>query len=254
MGFRDLGAWNKALLARNLWNIPNKKDSLWIKWIYSEFLPSRTIWEWTPRKRILEIRDEMLSAAPQSEVTALWAKWYNSMGTQASYDWFRPKGERKLWLRFVWKDFVPPKFSFTTWHAVRGRLATRDRLGYRDIDQNCPLCRTSLESADHPFFKCDKTREVWTTIKGWLGLRRVISTIPSAIQWMTKEKVSAVIRKARRLALMTVISLTWRARNALVHEGTTFEPKHIIFEEKKLTYATLYTMYPHDYVQMYLGV
>ena len=65
---------------------------------------------------------------------------------------------------------------------------------------------------------------------------------------MTKEKVAAVIRKARRLALMSVVSLIWRARNALLHEGTTFEPKHIIFEVKKVTYATLYTMYPHDYV------
>ncbi|KAL1569135.1 hypothetical protein AAHA92_00647 [Salvia divinorum] len=38
LDFRNLRAWNKAILARNLWNIHVKKDSLWIKWIHSEFL------------------------------------------------------------------------------------------------------------------------------------------------------------------------------------------------------------------------
>ncbi|XP_042003834.1 uncharacterized protein LOC121752811 [Salvia splendens] len=199
----------------------------------------------------------MLSVVPQREVIALWAKWYEVRGTLAAYDWFRPKAERKLWPRFVWKDFVPQKYSFTTWQDVKGRLetkATKDMLGYMDMDQNCPLCKSNIEPAYHHFLKCNKTREVWTAIKGWLGLRVTINTIPSAIKWMTKKKASVVIRKTRRLALMTVVSLTWRTQNSLVHEGTSFEPKHIIFEVKKLAYATLYTIYPHDYVQMYLGV
>ena len=52
---------------------------------------------------------------------------------------------------------------------------------------------------------------------------------------------------------MATVSLTWRARNALVHDGATFDPGHIIFEVEKVSYATLYFMYPHDYVQMYLS-
>lgn len=254
-------AWNKALMTRNLWNIHLKKDSLWIKWIHSEFLQHNTIWDWTARKResplfkrLLDIRDFMLNGRTREEVAHLWAKWDATKGTAEAYEWFRPKGERKLWPRFIWKDFVPPKFSFTTWQAMKGRLATRDRLGYLNSAQECPLCLTHTESAEHLFFKCSKTREVWTTIKTWLGLRRLLSSIPSAIKWMTKERVTAVIRKARRLALTATVSLTWRARNAVVHEGTTFEPRHIVFEVKKITYATLYTLYPQETVQHYLGI
>ena len=71
---------------------------------------------------------------------------------------------------------------------------------------------------------------------------------------MTKERVSTVLRKARRLALMATVSLTWKAQNAMVHEGTDFDPRHIVFEVKKITYATLYSRYPPETVQNYLGV
>ncbi|XP_042022898.1 uncharacterized protein LOC121770182 [Salvia splendens] len=144
-----------------LWNIHVKKDSLWIKWIHTEFIKGKSIWEWSVKsrdsplfKRLIEIRDEMLGDRQQREVEIQWEKWYTSKGTVEAYDWFRPKGEHRLWHRFIWKDFIPPKYSFTTWQALRNRLPTRDRLGCRDteIDQRCPLCTSETESVDHIFF------------------------------------------------------------------------------------------------------
>ncbi|XP_042003862.1 uncharacterized protein LOC121752840 [Salvia splendens] len=103
LGFRDLGAWNKALLARMLWNIHLKKGSLWIKWVHSYFLQHKTIWEWTAKKRnsplfkrVLEIRDEMLSVRTTGKVAQRWAKWDETKGTTEAYEGFLPKGERKL--------------------------------------------------------------------------------------------------------------------------------------------------------------
>ncbi|XP_047966049.1 uncharacterized protein LOC125210550 [Salvia hispanica] len=196
----------------------------------------------------------MVTSHPQPEVVNLWEKWYATKGTTEAYEWFRPKGVRKFWPSFVWKDFVPPKFSFTTWQAIKGRLATRDRLGYLNEDQHCPLCLVNPESANHLFFNYPQTRLVWHEIKTWLGMRRLMSSIQIAIKWITKERHGATImRNARRLALMTTVSLIWRARNALIHDGTTFEPRHIVFEVKKITYATLYSSFPHELVQHFLG-
>ncbi|XP_042009218.1 uncharacterized protein LOC121757801 [Salvia splendens] len=182
-------------------------------------------------------------------------QWYRSKGAVEAYEWFRPKGERRLWHRFVWKEFVPPKYSFTTWQALKGRLPTRDRLGYMNIDQRCPLCMAHTESVDHLFFKCHKTWAVWKEIKSWLGMQRNITTIPSAIKWMIKERSGAeIVRKARRLALIAMVSLMWRGRNALIFYGSAFEPKHLVFEVKKVTYAVLYSLYPHEQVNEHLGV
>ncbi|XP_042003827.1 uncharacterized mitochondrial protein AtMg00310-like [Salvia splendens] len=93
LDFRDLGAWNKALLVRNLWNIHVKKDSLWIKWIHSEFLKNRTLWDWTARpwdsplfKRVLEIRDEMLADRPRRETEKMLGQWYGTKGAVEAYE------------------------------------------------------------------------------------------------------------------------------------------------------------------------
>lgn len=65
--FRDMRAWNVALLARYLWNIHAKKDTLWVRWIHHKYVRQGTIWD-TPLskdhsplfKRILQIRDQIL--------------------------------------------------------------------------------------------------------------------------------------------------------------------------------------------------
>nr|GEU55460.1 reverse transcriptase zinc-binding domain-containing protein [Tanacetum cinerariifolium] len=33
LGIKDLGQWNEVLMAKNLWNIASRKESLWVKWI-----------------------------------------------------------------------------------------------------------------------------------------------------------------------------------------------------------------------------
>ncbi|KAK6150890.1 hypothetical protein DH2020_015822 [Rehmannia glutinosa] len=48
LGFRDLRAWNNALLAKTLWNIHAKKDTLWHKWIQRRLSRNRPLW--TERK------------------------------------------------------------------------------------------------------------------------------------------------------------------------------------------------------------
>ncbi|GJT04720.1 RNA-directed DNA polymerase, eukaryota, reverse transcriptase zinc-binding domain protein [Tanacetum coccineum] len=33
LGFKPIDQWNKALLIKHLWNVANKKDTLWVKWV-----------------------------------------------------------------------------------------------------------------------------------------------------------------------------------------------------------------------------
>ncbi|GJU20036.1 RNA-directed DNA polymerase, eukaryota, reverse transcriptase zinc-binding domain protein [Tanacetum coccineum] len=38
LGLKDLICWNKALLVKHIWNIANKKDTLWVKWVMGDAL------------------------------------------------------------------------------------------------------------------------------------------------------------------------------------------------------------------------
>ncbi|GJZ50731.1 RNA-directed DNA polymerase, eukaryota, reverse transcriptase zinc-binding domain protein [Tanacetum coccineum] len=66
LGVKDLEKWNEALLAKHLWNIASKKDSLWVKWIHAVRLKDASIWnvQWNEKdgwnwKCLLEIRDKI---------------------------------------------------------------------------------------------------------------------------------------------------------------------------------------------------
>lgn len=58
MGFRVLADWNKAAMAKHLWAIALKADTLWIKWIHSYLIKDQCMWtmptpgsaSWTTRK------------------------------------------------------------------------------------------------------------------------------------------------------------------------------------------------------------
>ncbi|XP_047979069.1 uncharacterized protein LOC125220988 [Salvia hispanica] len=196
----------------------------------------------------------MLQHLPNTEVELLWGTWFQSKGTSEAYEWFRPKGEQRYWPKFVWKGYIPPKYSFTTWQAILGRLPTRDRLKFLDINRVCPLCNMEPESTSHIFFKCRKSRVTWGKIKAWLGVSRPLTTIQSAIKWMARENFgSAITKRAKWVALAATVSLIWKARNLLVFHSIVFDPNHLVFEIKRVTCTVLYSLYPEDSVVMALG-
>ncbi|GJS31678.1 RNA-directed DNA polymerase, eukaryota, reverse transcriptase zinc-binding domain protein [Tanacetum coccineum] len=45
LGIKRLCPWNEALLCKHLWNIIVKKESIWVKWVYTVKLKGRSIWE-----------------------------------------------------------------------------------------------------------------------------------------------------------------------------------------------------------------
>ncbi|GKC52243.1 RNA-directed DNA polymerase, eukaryota, reverse transcriptase zinc-binding domain protein [Tanacetum coccineum] len=68
LGLKNIEDWNDALLAKHIWNIASKKDTLWVKWVHSMRLKEDSIWNvqhetgnsWN-WKCLLEIRDRIAS-------------------------------------------------------------------------------------------------------------------------------------------------------------------------------------------------
>jgi len=42
LGLRNLDAWNKASLAKLVWAVAMKKDSLWMKWVHERYIKDGT--------------------------------------------------------------------------------------------------------------------------------------------------------------------------------------------------------------------
>lgn len=232
LGFRDLGAWNTALLAKTIWDIQAKRDSLWVKWIHNRYLRHSSLWDRPPNrddspliKHVFRTRDLLLGreGSPEAAIT-LMRSWVDGIrfSTTKAYDYFRAKGTPRPWARDVWHPSITPKHSFTIWLCAKGRLSTRDRLAFLGTDPGCSLCGQEPESLEHLFFACRFTSGIWNHIRDWVRIRRAMNTIPSALKWIKKEgRGTTHHSKLKRIALATTVYSIWNARNRKIFEHKT---------------------------------
>ncbi|KAL0407933.1 UNVERIFIED_CONTAM: putative mitochondrial protein [Sesamum radiatum] len=258
LGIRHIQSWNVALLARVLWNVHRKADTLWVKWVNEVYLRGISLWDWQPKKgdspllrRLADIRDRLITAfgSPVAAVQCM-ADWSNTKGLETSkaYEYFRPKLTRQPWKAAIWKAFIPPKYSFILWLGLRGRLATRDRLMFLQEEHLCSLCINTMESASHLFFACPFSVHVWTNIRQWLGITRRMSTLPSAVKWLKKEKIgSSVQNKAKAIALACTVYSLWKHRNEVIFEGKAPNPEGLVICIKITVYRLILALFPHEF-------
>ncbi|XP_073151835.1 uncharacterized protein [Henckelia pumila] len=160
LGLRDLRIWNKTLLAKTLWHIHKKKDSLWVKWINHYYWGN--VMDWTIRKddtslikKLVEIRDELAlkfgnweGAAAQLEI------WFGKKdGLAQLYNSFFIGQGRWPWKPIVWRPYILPKHRIIFWLIAHGKCLTNDRQPYIP-NKSCAFCGTHTEDAQHLFFEC----------------------------------------------------------------------------------------------------
>ncbi|GKE00897.1 hypothetical protein Tco_1388880 [Tanacetum coccineum] len=91
LGIRMFGKWNEILLMKNLWNIAEEKNTLWVKWVKMVKLRGESIWEvqkgandsWT-WKYLLELRSKIrkhtFKVLGDGKNTNFWVIQWNSEG------------------------------------------------------------------------------------------------------------------------------------------------------------------------------
>nr|GEV72919.1 retrovirus-related Pol polyprotein from transposon TNT 1-94 [Tanacetum cinerariifolium] len=91
LGLKDLMWWNKALLVKHLWNIVNKKDTLWVRWVNTVKLRGVSIWVVQRKdcdswgwKNLLAIRDlimdHVLYKTSNEENIHMWYDNWSGLG------------------------------------------------------------------------------------------------------------------------------------------------------------------------------
>ena len=123
------------------------------------------------------------------------------------------------WYKAVWFKHATPKYAFVTWIAMRGRLATGERMKCWNTngDVSCIFCNEPLETLTHLFFECSYSSQVWEALmKGvmndhytdrWGRITRLITD-----SGWGKVKLFTV-----RYALQLTVHTLWRKRNKRRH-------------------------------------
>ncbi|KAJ9561549.1 hypothetical protein OSB04_006709 [Centaurea solstitialis] len=68
LGFKRLATWNRALLAKHVWDIATNRNSLWVRWIHRFCIGSLGVWrardtaKWSwPLRKLMSLRDAIRS-------------------------------------------------------------------------------------------------------------------------------------------------------------------------------------------------
>ncbi|GAA0183545.1 hypothetical protein LIER_31086 [Lithospermum erythrorhizon] len=256
LGLMDLKIWNLALLSRSIWLFHTNADSLWVRFVRHYYLGNSSFWDYSPRdqdsfllKKLFGIHDRLLDLFGGIHTTIEGLHRCCVAGrldTSLVYNVMRVSHGSRPWMRLIWRNFIPPKYSFTLWLSCRKRLATRDSLAFMNLeDVSCVFCRDAAESCAHLFFACPFSLAIWNHIRTWLGIRRQMSTLESAIKWVKKEHGGKSLRsRALLLAFCIVVHEIWRARNAAAFYQEPTSPEVIIARVILATYRILIKLHP----------
>jgi hypothetical protein len=160
----SLEEWNQVNLAKLLWNINSKADSLWIRWIHIYYIKNDALltmpvsnscsWIW---KVILKQRDTLLQIQG-------WEHMKGKMITRMVYKLLRVDYPSVAWKVTMYHNFARPRAIFTFWLACHGRLTTKDRLRKfgLNVEVTCCFCNHE-ETVDHLFFSYNSMKVIVET-------------------------------------------------------------------------------------------
>lgn len=190
----NLKLWNNVAILKLLWDIDQKKDCLWIRWVNAYYIKNESLEicpiplnaTWVVRK-VIESRKYLESLVqPEDLGSKLNSVVENGQfSIKKMYNSLMPLFSRVTWKSIALQHNIHPRHKFLVWLAAWRRLATFERLQKFGIQVSpaCAFCAAPIETFDHLYFECPMTRALWSRLLLWLGLSRTIGSWQQELEW-----------------------------------------------------------------------
>ncbi|KAI5682121.1 hypothetical protein M9H77_03349 [Catharanthus roseus] len=153
--------------------------------------------------------------------------------TTTAYTYFTLARPKQSWAKIVWNPTFPPKFSFTIWLNVLGRLPTMDKLKFLEVYRTCNLCKQNEGTLSHLFFTCPFTGDKWMAVREWDGLRKRMTTMQSYLKWLNRDyRGTSWTCNFKKLSFAATLYYVWECRNKVAFESYIPDWNYIVSKIK----------------------
>ncbi|GKB91388.1 RNA-directed DNA polymerase, eukaryota, reverse transcriptase zinc-binding domain protein [Tanacetum coccineum] len=215
LGLKDLRVWNRAIIVKHLWHIVTDKESLWVKWVNTEKLKGRSIWEikednndsWGWRnllKQRNDVRRFIISKLGNGGKTSLWFDNWSKLGPlnqfinyKAMYDGrLKANLTVKEWMeehKGNWPDGWISKFPrLVGLQSIMLNEQANDEVKWKKSDGG--VCEFTVNHAYRDFIAVEEDVKWWKVVWFsqnilkhafivWLAIQNKLTTQDKIKQW-----------------------------------------------------------------------
>ncbi|XP_060188373.1 uncharacterized protein LOC132617397 [Lycium barbarum] len=152
LNIKSCRIWNIVAVGKLLWQLANKEDILWVKWVHEIYMKTTdNIWEHSPPQicswywRKLNSLKEVMMYWYQNDIYTLNPTGLYSMTN--SYHAMLGTLHRLPEAELIWSSVMMPRHRVLVWLAYQDRLLTKKRLQRLNIpieNINCCLCEEGV--------------------------------------------------------------------------------------------------------------
>ncbi|GAU47963.1 hypothetical protein TSUD_280220 [Trifolium subterraneum] len=252
MGFRELRAFNEALLEIQGWRIINHPSSLVAQVLKAKYFPKEQFLQAKPKQQMSYTWRSILKASwiikkgcywtiGSGEDVDIWQdNWIHQKGYQAIINWEESTVTTatsssamptNIW-QMLWKLNVPPKHSHFIWRLLNEAILVKGNLFKKGIrcDPLCPRCYNQMETSHHVFLDCVWAKQVWFASPLTINLNEC--QFANLNDWVL-HMFNQIDHASKELIAATPYGI-WYAMNLLVFQEKNLPPNdvsHIAFAQ-----------------------
>ncbi|XP_010320549.2 uncharacterized protein [Solanum lycopersicum] len=240
LGLLNIKIWNRAAITKLCWDLENKADKLWIKWIHAYYIKGQREWRmsnnasWMVKKIMnAKILVDQVQQLPSRRKGVLRQIYYH----------LKEMKQRLAWTCLMYRNAARPKAYIIIWIMMHQKLSTVDKVVQWGIEEGkeCVLCKNAEKSAEHLFLHYQYARKVWKRILESIGQHSTVPLVWEQFQnWCIQNgKGKRATTQRFKTVLTEGIYRLWIERNNRIFENKSKKEENIAKEIVCVTMARI---------------
>ncbi|KAH0649553.1 hypothetical protein KY285_034801 [Solanum tuberosum] len=223
--------WNVASVGKLLWQLSEKQDMLWVKWVHGIYIRNEdSIWEHIPPldctcswywKKLNALKNNMRNWYLQGRYNLTHSGQYS---ISASDNAMLGELNRLRIADLIWTSVAQPRHRMIMWLAVQGSLLTTERMLRLNIpvdNEICCLCHSQvMETQLHLFAHCTWLGKVKAGILPLANIQVYTGEVRQVLERIERKHWRQFYKEVVAAVWSAIVYHTWRARNWKLYRGT----------------------------------